>query len=222
MVLAVTAGLLFGTASPVMADPPSIDSLGQCSKNTATNGIDETDVTGNNGGSNDCWGTATGTDPQNEGFSITDAAGNVMTFTFVSKVETSSDINNPNALITDGFDIGLTIGSDSGDLCTTQTNPKGKQGVDCLSSGTWSYDSTKFTAGAFLLVVKAASDPGYAVWIFDGTAAASDMGTWLVSWGHGISHLAIYANNFTVPTPGTLALLGLGFVGLGVARRRRS
>ena len=150
------------------------------------------DLTGNNGGPTDCFGTFTGNDPGPGGDGL---MVGTMVFDFISKVD---EVNG--SLVHSGANIGLSITGDGG-----------LPG----DSGTWSYDSSLFSADAFIIVIKAANSPGFAAWLFDGASATSDMGTWLIAWiGNGdgagciqstvdasdfscpdISHLSIYAKN---------------------------
>ena len=94
------------------------------------------------------------------------------------------------------------------------------------NTGTWSYDPDKFDPTEFLIVLKAASDPGYAVWLFDGSDSDSYSGDWAVAWtnqkgeGRELSHLSIYEIS-EVPVPPAAWLFGSGLIGLvGIARRK--
>ena len=184
------SGLFAGTVSAV---PTVLDSTIQCSLGNQQNGINISDVTGNNGGASDCWGTLDGNDPgpSGDGFII----GSTV-FDFVAKKDT------PGAL--EGADIGLTVTPDGGAL-----------------SGDWAYDPAKFNPSEFLIVLKAANSPGYAAWLFTGADAASFMGTWSVAWNRDLSHLGIYAPGESVPEPSILALFALGLIGIGFAVRRK-
>jgi len=128
----------------------------------------------------------------------------------------------------DGFIIDGTtydfLAKDDGDLSGTDI------GLNIISlgdtSGTWAFDAD-FSGDAFLIVLKAASQPGYGVWLFDGAAASSTSGTWTVAWGAGLSHFAVYAGDPgdppdppTISEPGILSLMAFGLLLLGLGRRR--
>ena len=141
-------------AAFVLDDQPNCSGSG--SGGNAINGITLSDVTGNAGGSSECWGTFNGNDPTNAGFEYDGT-----TYDFIAKE------NTPGSL--EGFDIGLSLTPDDGSA----------------SFGTWSYDSALFDPSEFLIVLKAASKPGYAVWLFEGVDATSDSGNWNVAWTVG-------------------------------------
>lgn len=180
------------------AIPILLDSSTQCTAGNQEGGIFVMDVTGNNGGATDCWGTFNGNDPGPSGGGF-DIDG--MQFDFVAKE------NTPGLL--EGEDIGLDVSP--------------KNGVEV---GTWEYDPDLFDPSAFLIVLKAANTPGYGVWLFDGDDAASFKGDWFVAWDADLSHLSIYAKDGggvppgQVPEPGALVLLAMGLLGMGLVRRR--
>ncbi len=122
-----------------------------------------------------------------------------MLFEFIAKEDTPGGLS--------GMDIGLNVSPDGG-----------------APSGTWEYDPSLFSADSFLIVLKAASSPGFGVWLFDGADASSFSGDWFVAWGKDLSHLAIYAKGVEVkvPEPSTLGLLGLGLALIGISRRRKA
>ncbi len=206
--LALLGGALGLISVPALAVPLLLDDTVRCGAGNATNGIAVGDVTGNVGGANECWGTFDGNDPgpSGDGFQI-----GSMVFDFVAKEDT------PGGL--EGVDIGLDVSPEGG-----------------APSGTWSIDPSKFDPDAFLIVLKASSTPGFAVWLFDGTAANSTNGTWRVAWSANanpqntnpadLSHLSIYAKldgipPQQIPEPGILALLGTGLLGATLVGRRR-
>jgi len=160
----------------VQAATVSLTDSTRCGAGNASHNISLSDVSGNSGGSSECWGTFDGNDPgpSGDGFSIGSS-----TYDFITKLDTGI----PSVLT--GTNIGLSLTPDNG----------------TASSGTWSYDSSLFNPVEFLIVLKAASKPGFAVWLFDGTDADSDSGLWNVAWGNSLSHFGIYASN-TPPTSG--------------------
>jgi hypothetical protein len=82
-------------ASGAFAEPFALTDDSRCGAGNASNGITIGDVTGDAGGSNECWGTFNGNDPTNDGFAIGDHV-----FDFVSKREDEG---------IEGADIGLTV-----------------------------------------------------------------------------------------------------------------
>lgn len=206
----VTLGLALGLAalsSGALAVPVVLDSSFQCSAGNQAHGIATSDVTGNRGGANDgandCWGAFDGNDPGPSGMGF-EMDG--MQYDFVAKQEEGKR---------EGMDIGLSV-----------------EGIG-FTSGTWEYDPTKFDPTEFLIVLKAANSPGYGAWLFDGAAADSFSGDWLVAWEEDLSHLAVYEKvggedggvppgSLPVPEPGPLALMGGGLLAFLATRRRRA
>jgi hypothetical protein len=174
------------------ADPFALTDSVRCGAGNASNGIAIGDVTGNSGGANECWGAFTGNDPKDDGFSID---GHV--YEFVAKE------NTPGGL--EGDDIGLVVSPSGGAL-----------------SGTWEFIPGSLGGDPFLIVLKAANNPGFAVWLFDGAAADSFMGNWQVAWNRNLSHLSVYqGERKEMPVPATPALLGLGLALARIVRRKR-
>lgn len=181
----------FSSVTPSFAGPLDITGL-SCDAGNSVNDIAVGDVTGNAGNPSDCFGTIDGNDPKNDGIVI----GGV-SFNFLTKYAIEDG--------TEGVDIDLTYDTDF---------------------GTWAYDSQVTLESPWILVLKQASSPGWAAWLFEGSAAASTSGTYSIAWRENdpfdLSHMVIYGNRGDlVPEPGPLGLLGLGIVGLYVARRRR-
>lgn len=185
-------------AMPGPSAPIALTTDLQCSENNQQHGISTGDVTGNMGGSTDCWGAMgagnTGNDPgpSGGGFSI---GGEI--YDFIAKEDYGSGtVGN----------IGLVV------------SPQAE-------SGTWEFTPGALEGNDFLIVLKQSNDPGYAVWLFAEGDAASYSGTWFVAWSAGLSHFSIYKGQTSkdrqVPVPATLWLMGAGLAGLGLGKRKR-
>lgn len=178
----------------------------QCSTGDAVANISTANVTGTNGvvtgNATDCFGAYGGNDPS----SSEPLSFNGIDYEFISKAE-MNDSGGMSGF--DGLDIGWAVSGDQ--------------------SGTWSFDATALDdIGDFLIVLKAANDPGWAAYAFWGDPANTFYeGTYQVVWEHNgknvpaLSHISLYAAppSVSVPEPGLIMLLGTGLLLIGLRRQ---
>jgi hypothetical protein len=136
----------------------------------------------------------------------------------------------PDALSFNGMTFDWT-GIDKDESPDTPGNPETALVVTNLggTSGTFTVDTTGLGYGNYLLFLKASQDA--AAFLLDLSQAVNGVlqGTWSIAGfptgtnPNGLSHMSLYGEGTDqdVPEPGTLALLGLGLCGLGLARRRK-
>ena len=139
----------------------------------------------------------------------------------VSSPLTVNEVNGGNGA--HGYDDWLYLQKENtpGSLETNVNVGLDVTGNAQLKSGTWSVNTDALDSYAdFMIVLKGGN--AFVAWFFDNTNV--DDGTWQITGNSNLSHLTIYARGQSttlVPEPATLTLLGLGLLGVSLARKRR-
>lgn len=148
-----------------------------------------------------CYGVFAGNDPGPSGDGIDIDGDTIADFDFLAKYDGSVEGDIPGLSFSGG------------------------------TSGSWTFGDDVTFDSDWAVVLKAGSC--WAAWTFG--AGTYSGGTYEVTYGTGgptscdtsgaagLSHIGIYGSlgDVTVPEPTTLALLGLGLIGVGLARRRK-
>ena len=197
---------------------------GLCSAGTNDAAIDESDVTwtydGSSQDADDCYGLISNDDAA----TVDGAFGGSWT-----ELAKSDNIGDGGTLSDTGSYMGI-------DFTLTNTC----DGGCASSSGTYTLSWTDPGATDlpltfdFVVALKGSNDG--ALYLFDditiSASPAEGGGDWEINWAvnannsepPNISHLTIYVRDGStdMPEPGTLSLLGLGLLGIGLSRRRKA
>jgi hypothetical protein len=181
-------------------------------------------------------GYATAANPAGgSSYAVTDQTGpgaHVLTQSFTVAPGTSSVVFSFQMFANDQSGAGPVVDPSGLDFTTGGTfAPNQHARVDLLSGSAGAFDTGAGVLANFYLGIDPGPTPNpYTNYSFDITALVAAGGTFQVRFGevdnllffqHGVDNVSVDATN-GVPEPGSLALLGLGLAGLGIARRRKA